>query len=61
MAKKSKIVRSLRPPKFPVQQRNRCHLCGRPRSYIRKFGMCRICFRKLALDGQIPGVRKSSW
>ena len=61
MAKKSKIVKAERPPKYSVQQHNRCHLCGRPRAYIRKFGLCRICFRKLALAGQIPGVRKSSW
>ncbi len=61
MAKKSKIVKSEGPHKYRVQQHNRCHLCGRPRAYIRKFGLCRICFRKFALAGQIPGVRKSSW
>ncbi len=61
MAKKSKIVKSERPAKYKVQQHNRCYLCGRPRAYIRKFGLCRICFRELALAGQIPGVRKSSW
>jgi small subunit ribosomal protein S14 len=61
MAKKSKIAKSLRPPKYRVQQHNRCYICGRPRAYIRKFGLCRICFRKLALLGQIPGVRKASW
>ncbi|MFH1169361.1 MAG: type Z 30S ribosomal protein S14 [Chloroflexota bacterium] len=61
MAKTSKIVKAGRPPKFPVQQHNRCRLCGRPRAYIRKFGICRICFRELALAGQLPGVRKSSW
>ncbi len=61
MAKKSKIAKSLRAPKFAVQQHNRCRLCGRPRAYLRKFGMCRICFRKLALVGEIPGVVKSSW
>ncbi len=61
MAKKSEIAKSKRPAKYKVQQHNRCHLCGRPRAYIRKFGLCRICFRKLALAGQIPGVRKSSW
>jgi len=61
MAKKSKIAKFLREPKYSVQQRNRCNLCGRPRAYIRKFGLCRICFRKLALAGQLPGVRKSSW
>jgi len=61
MAKKSKIIKSERPPKYKVQQHNRCYLCGRPRAYMRRFGLCRICFRKLALAGQIPGVRKSSW
>ena len=61
MAKVSKIVKSQRPAKYRVQQHNRCLLCGRPRAYMRKFGLCRICFRKLALAGQIPGVRKSSW
>ncbi len=47
--------------KFPIQVRNRCERCGRPRGYIRKFGLCRICFRELALQGKIPGVVKSSW
>ena len=61
MAKISKIVKSKRPPKYRVQQHNRCALCGRPRAYMRKFGICRICFRELALKGQVPGVRKSSW
>ncbi|MDY6907922.1 MAG: type Z 30S ribosomal protein S14 [Chloroflexota bacterium] len=61
MAKVSKIVKSQRPPKYKVQQRNRCTLCGRPRAYIRQFGLCRICFRKYALEGKLPGVRKSSW
>ncbi len=61
MAKKSGILKSERPAKYKVQQHNRCSLCGRPRAYIRKFGLCRICFRKFALAGQLPGVRKSSW
>ena len=61
MAKKSKIAKAERIAKYRVQQHNRCHLCGRPRAYMRKFGLCRICFRKLAGAGQIPGVRKSSW
>lgn len=61
MAKKSKIARAARPPKFKVQSRNRCRVCGRPRGYMRKFQMCRICFRNLALEGKIPGVIKSSW
>ena len=61
MAKKSEIAKWARPAKFEVQQHNRCRKCGRPRAYMRKFGLCRICFRELALTGQIPGVRKSSW
>ena len=61
MAKVSKIVKSRREPKYKVQKRNRCYLCGRPRAYIRMFGLCRICFRKRALEGELPGVRKSSW
>jgi SSU ribosomal protein S14P len=61
MAKTSKIAKSKRTPKYKVQQHNRCQLCGRPRAYMRKFGLCRICFRKLAVTGVIPGVRKSSW
>jgi small subunit ribosomal protein S14 len=47
--------------KFKVRERNRCPLCGRPRSFIRKFRLCRLCFRQLALRGDIPGVVKSSW
>ena len=61
MAKKSKIVKSERPDKYSVRQHNRCQVCGRPRAYIGKFGLCRICFRELALAGLIPGVRKASW
>lgn len=47
--------------KFKVRYRNRCKLCGRGRGYMRKFGVCRLCFRELALRGEIPGVRKASW
>jgi small subunit ribosomal protein S14 len=61
VAKKSMIEKAKRPPKFKVQQHNRCRVCGRPRAYIRRFGVCRICFRRLALAGEIPGVAKSSW
>ncbi|MBW1838407.1 MAG: type Z 30S ribosomal protein S14 [Deltaproteobacteria bacterium] len=61
MAKKSLIAKAKRPKKFSVREYNRCPLCGRPRAYYRKFKMCRICFRKLALNGEIPGVIKSSW
>ncbi|MCD6500208.1 MAG: type Z 30S ribosomal protein S14 [Deltaproteobacteria bacterium] len=59
MARTSQMVpKKLR---FKVRHRNRCPLCGRPRGYLRKFDMCRICFRKLALEGHLPGVTKSSW
>jgi small subunit ribosomal protein S14 len=61
LAKTSKIQKWLRTPKYKVQQHNRCHRCGRPRAYIRYFGLCRICFRQLALVGELPGVRKASW
>jgi small subunit ribosomal protein S14 len=61
MAKTSKRVQANRKPKFNVRGYNRCKQCGRPRAFLRKFALCRICFRKLALDGQIPGVTKSSW
>jgi len=47
--------------KFSTRRHNRCKLCGRPRAYLRKFGICRLCFRGLALRGEIPGVSKSSW
>ena len=61
MAKKSKINKAAQEPKFAVRQHNRCGLCGRPRGYLRRFGTCRICFRELALKGEIPGVKKASW
>ena len=61
MAKKSDIVKFLKPQKYKVRHRNRCSLCGRARAYMRRFGLCRICFRKKALNGEIPGVRKISW
>lgn len=48
-------------PKFGVRHRNRCRLCGRPRAFIRKFALCRICFRQAALEGHLPGVQKASW
>lgn len=61
MAKKSMIVKCNRTPKYSTRAYNRCEICGRPRGYMRKFDMCRICFRKLASQGMIPGVTKSSW
>ena len=61
MAKKSQIAKAKRTPKFKVRGYNRCPLCGRPRAYIRKFDMCRVCFRSLSLQGLIPGVTKASW
>jgi small subunit ribosomal protein S14 len=61
LAKKSLIAKSQRTPKFKVRAYNRCPVCGRPRAYIRKFGLCRICFRGMALKGELPGVIKASW
>ncbi|MBM3324586.1 MAG: type Z 30S ribosomal protein S14 [Calditrichaeota bacterium] len=61
MARRAMIIKANRPAKFKVRQHNRCRRCGRPRAYIRKFGLCRICFRQLALWGEIPGVVKASW
>jgi small subunit ribosomal protein S14 len=61
MAKKSQIAKAKRTPRFEVRKYHRCPLCGRPRAFLRKFGICRICFRNMALRGEIPGVIKSSW
>ena len=61
MAKKCLIIKASRKPKFSTRKYNRCQLCGRPRGFYRKFGICRVCFRNLALLGEIPGVRKASW
>ncbi len=61
MAKKSLILKSQAKPKFPSQGYHRCGFCGRARGFMRKFGLCRICFRERALIGELPGVTKSSW
>jgi len=61
VAKKALIVKAKKKPKFKVRQYNRCFRCGRARGYLRQFGLCRICFRELALSGEIPGVTKASW
>ncbi|MBL7155270.1 MAG: type Z 30S ribosomal protein S14 [Candidatus Portnoybacteria bacterium] len=61
MAKKSVIARAQKKPKFSARLVRRCFRCGRKRAYLRKFGLCRICFRELARKGEIPGVKKSSW
>ncbi len=61
MATTAKIVRESKKLKFSARHRNRCKRCGRPRGYLRKFELCRICFRQLALEGELPGVVKSSW
>ena len=61
MAKASLIAKHKKGSKFKVREYNRCAICGRPRGYLRRFDMCRICFRKLASVGEIPGVTKSSW
>ena len=61
MATTAKSVKDAQGVKFEVRRRNRCRKCGRPRAYLRKFALCRLCFRKLALEGDITGVTKSSW
>ena len=61
MATTAKVAKEAKTPKYKVRHRNRCKLCGRPRAYMRKFDMCRLCFRKLALEGDVTGVTKSSW
>ena len=61
MARKAMVEKSKRKPKYGVRKHNRCGRCGRSRAYLRTFGVCRICFRELALTGLIPGVRKASW
>ena len=61
MATTAKVAKSSKKLKFANRQRNRCKQCGRPRAYLRKFALCRLCFRKAALDGDVTGVTKSSW
>jgi len=61
MARISQFAKTRRKPKYKIRARNRCRICGRPRGFLRKFQMCRICFRGLALRGEIPGVLKASW
>jgi small subunit ribosomal protein S14 len=61
VARKALIEKANGKPRFGVRAYNRCQRCGRARAYIRKFGLCRICFREMALKGEIPGVRKASW
>lgn len=61
MAKKSNIVRDAKKRKFQVRYHNRCKICGRNRGYMRIFGVCRLCFRELAHENQLPGVSKASW
>ncbi|HHU92616.1 MAG TPA: type Z 30S ribosomal protein S14 [Halanaerobiaceae bacterium] len=61
MARKALIEKANRKPKYSTRSVNRCQRCGRPRGYIRKFDLCRICFRELAHKGQIPGIKKASW
>ena len=61
MATQAWMAKMRKKPKFGVRLRNRCQRCGRPRGFLRKFRLCRICFRSLALEGQLPGVTKASW
>ncbi len=61
MATAAQIARSKKKPKYSTRKVNRCWRCGKQRSYMREFGICRICFRELADKGEIPGIKKSSW
>ena len=61
MAQTALIMKQQRAPKFKARAYTRCKLCGRPRGYLRKFQLCRLCFRELALKGEVPGVIKASW
>jgi small subunit ribosomal protein S14 len=61
VATQAKMAKTRQAPKFGIRQRNRCQRCGRPRSFMRKFALCRICFRNLAREGYLPGVIKASW
>lgn len=61
MSRTALEVKAKRKPKFSSRAYNRCPICGRPRAFLRRFGICRICFRNMALAGELPGVRKSSW
>ena len=61
MARKALIVKANRKPKFSTRAYSRCNNCGRPKAVYKKFGLCRICFREMALNGEIPGVTKASW
>jgi small subunit ribosomal protein S14 len=61
MARKAMVEKANRTPKYSTRRVNRCFRCGRRRSYMRDFGLCRLCFRELALKGEIPGVKKASW
>ncbi len=61
MAKKAQVARAQRPAKYKTRVNHRCRRCSRPRAYIRKFGLCRICLRELAHEGYVPGLVKSSW
>jgi len=61
MEKKAMIIKKQKEQKYKTREYNRCKLCGRPHGYIRKFGICRICFRELAHKGEIPGIKKATW
>lgn len=61
MTRKALMEKAKRKPKYAIRVRNRCRICGRPRGYIRQFGLCRMCFRAIAHRGEIPGIKKASW
>lgn len=61
MAKVSDVIKFKKKQKYPTRMKSRCNICGRSRAYMSRFGLCRICFRELALKGELPGVLKASW
>ena len=61
MSKKAMVLKQQKEQKYSTREYTRCKICGRPRGYLRKYGVCRICFRELAQKGEIPGVKKASW
>jgi len=61
MARKALIEKAKKDKKYDVRDYNRCSICGRSRGYIRDFGICRVCFRELAHEGELPGIKKASW
>ena len=61
MARKALVFKQSQPQKFSTREYTRCKICGRPHAVLKKYGICRICFREMAYKGEIPGVKKASW